>query len=744
VCGIAGILRVTSLSGDEAAHVGLIPQAWLDLLHRHIAHRGPDGHGTFRASTTRAAKPGGVERVEVALTHARLSIIDHAGGAQPMVKTFLDPSAARDARLAVVFNGCIYNHRALRRELEGRGARFASDHSDTEVLLHGYEAWGERLVDRLDGMWALAIWDGARGRLMLSRDGALEKPLYVGELRTQSGAEMTRTLWFASTASGVSALAAQLGAEGEPEGGPEGGPEGRPEGELTLDLNLAQWLRFGASEAPLGAAQSWPARAALHSAERLGEPAARWALAARVPRRGGVNELQGERLTPERIDALLSASVAERLEADVPLACFLSGGLDSGLVASHAQRALSARGAGPLRTFTVRMPAGVLDESPVAAHVAKHLGTQHQTLECHHDAAAALVVLIEQLGLPLGDSSLLPTYWISRAVREHAKVALSGDGGDELFGGYERQVAAALLGPRADARGGARGGARGDWRRSALRLAIGALDAGAINDAGRLLARGGTLGGRVGGWLERAARLQGGVLHGYHELRAQTPLKLLLELMPSLSARAGGVSAGLGLVPLMDDPAAADPLADDFFAYLGPDVLCKTDTASMAVGLELRSPMLARPLVEAALGAPLEVLMPTRGGVGSWLVGGIPERKGLLRRVAAGHLPADVLRLPKRGFAVPIGRWFREDFGGLRGLLQERLLGREPFGPEAVGVAPLVSVKAVREMVDEHLGTGASGLVTREHGQRLFGLLTLSVWAQWLGRRGPATGGAAR
>jgi asparagine synthase (glutamine-hydrolysing) len=360
--------------------------------------------------------------------------------------------------------------------------------------------------------------------------------------------------------------------------------------------------------------------------------------------------------------------------------CFLSGGVDSGLIAAHAQAALREAGA-RLRTFTVRMPGadalGGHDESPIAALTAAHLGTEHRVLECQASAAEDVVALIEQLGHPLGDSSLLPATWLSRAVRREVGVALSGDGGDELFGGYERHVAARWM----------------EWGGAALAETLAAVPA---EVAAALLARRGTA--KVG---ERLGRLRAAAQLGSAELRAVFNPEQAAAL---LGRRASGATV------------CGDALTDDFVHGLSEDLLVKADTASMSVALEVRAPLLGRDLVGRCLGEPLGSLMP------------FGRRKGLLRAVAARHLPAAVLAQPKRGFGVPVGRWFREDFGGLRTLLRDLLHSSEPFGPAWLGLG--LDVRAARRLADEHLEGRA------EHGQRVYVLLVLMVWARWAARLG--------
>jgi asparagine synthase (glutamine-hydrolysing) len=365
----------------------------------------------------------------------------------------------------------------------------------------------------------------------------------------------------------------------------------------------------------------------------------------------------------------------------VPLACFLSGGVDSSLIAHYAKRRL-----GRLTTLCVRMPDARYDESRFAEAVARHLGTDHVTVECPTGGADDLVRLVQQMGLPLGDSSLLPTHWVSRAASEHVRVALSGDGGDELFLGYERYRAASLL---------------KRWHRL-----IAIVPPGLFSDADPK---------------SRAAKIRRFV----SAARCGSPY---------LSAAFGGPELRELIGPAQFDAIIArndyvarrwfddDPASSDTRTYLPDDLLIKVDSASMACGLEVRAPMLATALGEAALGATLLSLMPHG------------QRKGLLRQVARRYLPAEIVDRPKMGFAIPIGEWFRSDYGGLRTMLLDHLNSAEPFGPPSLGIE--LNMRYVRQMLDEHLGTGPGGRVVRDHSQRLYMLLVLSIWAKWVGSLG--------
>ncbi|MBL8990367.1 MAG: asparagine synthase (glutamine-hydrolyzing), partial [Phycisphaerae bacterium] len=402
MCGVAGIVRFVPAGAPPGPD---IEDAWLDALDEGIRHRGPDGQGRFRDHAT---APDG-SRVHVALVHRRLSIIDHGGGAQPMVRRGPD-----GRRIAVVFNGCIYNHRDLRAELRSSGHGFTTDHSDTEALAAGIEAWGDRVADRLDGMYAAAAWDSERTCLLLTRDPAGEKPLYLAPLGPG-------TLAFASTVPALTACVRFAG------------------GRVRIDpVGAAMWLKHGYwDRLPLNVLEAQPgATYVIDSAGAAERPEPRRRVSPYAP---GAPEPHGADVLRQ-----LDAAVASRLEADVPLGCFLSGGVDSSVVAALAQRTLRERGQ-RLRTFHVRMPDAEYDESVFAALVAEHIGSDHEELDCEPRAAEDFRRLIAQVGLPFGDSSLLPTAWVSRAARRAVTVALGGDGGDELFGGYDRYRAAALL-----------------------------------------------------------------------------------------------------------------------------------------------------------------------------------------------------------------------------------------------------------------------------------------------------------
>ncbi len=676
MCGIAGILKVWTPAERQLAlrtpHGQSIPESWLDILDDSIKHRGPDGQGRFR---DRAIRGDGCV-VDVALVHRRLSIIDHAGGHQPMVWThstgilpvedvqrYTARAASQDwsdaaarpmvehrqnagatDRIAVVFNGCIYNHRELRAELQRAGHVFSTDHSDTEVLVHGWREWGGSLPSKLDGMFSICLWNSQRG-LVMARDHSGEKPLYYTDELPFRG------IAFASTPTALARLM-----------------RGSSEKAFAADgALLAEWLRFGFGEAT----PSWDIQAvhpgsAFEYANQTESESHTFFATSSVP--------PDQILNVDRLDAMLDRAVVSRLDADVPMGCFLSGGVDSSLIASYAQREL-LRSRGRLRTFTVRMPDVRFDESSFAAHAATVIGTEHTTLQASVRPTDDLNDLVSQSGVPLGDSSLLPAYWVSREARKHVSVVLGGDGADELFFGYERYTADKWL------------------RRFGRVLAMVGLPGAARAHPKSRLAK-----------LDRLARAARGL--GYLDLLAifsQEDLQRLLS--PAAVARPW--------------PPTRSGRLFDLEHYLPNDILCKTDTASMFVSLEVRSPFLSREVVAAAKMASESTLMPHG------------QRKGLLRQVARNYLPAEIIDRPKMGFAIPIGEWFRSDYGGLGTMLLDHLNSTEPFGPPSLGID--LNMKFIRQMLDEHLGTGPSGMVKRDHSQRLYMLLVLSIWAKWMG-----------
>lgn len=608
MCGIGGVIRF-----DEHA----VRHDRLRAMAPTLRTRGDDDFATF---TDR----------NVGLAHARLRVIDPAGGAQPMTDPFGD--------ITVVFNGEIYNHRSLRHQLERFGHRFTSDHADTEVLLHGYRQWGEHLCEHLDGMFAFALYDHRRRTVYFARDRAGKKPLWIRRLddRWVFGSHLSTVLV---------------------------GSGRRP---LVNPGALRHFLTFGyANEHSL-----------LQSVSEL--PAAHWLVVGPGGRAKGHRYWTpptpaAPRIAPtgdpeQAIADALTGAVERRLESDVPLGCFLSGGIDSSLVAAIAQNHLGTR-LGRLRTFSVAMPDARYDESPIARRVAAHIGADHHELDAAGDVERDLRFLVENTGEPLGDSSLLPTYWLSRAAKREVTVALSGDGGDELFGGYDRYRAMRLI-RRHRA-----------WMRFMPALTADGETKSTASRVGRLV---------------RAAR-------------GKTPADQYLDIIrifgPRHLARLGLTQTDAALrFPRAVDPAEAARVWD-FTHYLPFDLLRKVDRASMAVALEVRCPLLDTAVMDLALSTPMRALM-SGGGT-----------KTLLRRVASRWLPADVVNRPKMGFAIPIGPWFA---GPMREMLERWLLDEPALADMGM------SAEALEALIAEH----ATGDL--DHTQRLFTLLSLSMWLRWV------------
>ena len=617
MCGIAGIVRF-----DDRPIAEGVAEAMLD----HIRHRGPDGCGI-------ASRPG------CTLIHTRLSIIDPPGGAQPMRAE----AYGRDANLTVVFNGEIYNHHRLRAMLEKYGHTFHSDHSDTEVLLHGYRQWGTDLLQRLEGMFAFALWDDEKRQLLLGRDRAGKKPLY---LRWLDGG-----LAFASLPGALLEAGDNTSLEIDPDA-------------------LATFLQWGYAHLRstiAGIEELAPAHWMKVDTERRIDAGCYWQLppVSQTDTKAGLVRAVGE---------LLESAVERRLEADVPLGCFLSGGIDSSLIAAIAQKLLRRRGMPPLKTFNVGMNEFRYDESPYARAVADHIGAEHQVIEARSgNVIADMQRLTAIMGEPTADSSILPAYLLCRETRRYVKVALSGEGGDELFGGYDRYRAMRLLG-------------RHRWWLKHLP----AVWVDAVNPRSRRahFAR-----------LLRAAR----------EPTPAGQYANMMQLFSAAQRRQLGLPSPESDLPApnwpVDLPPAKAAMRWDLAHYLPFDLLRKIDRASMAVALEVRCPMLDAQLYELGAHLPESVLMP-RG-----------RPKPLLRQAAAGLLPPAIIHRRKRGFAIPIGDWFT---GPLRPALSEHLLE----GPliDRLGMAQ----PALERMITDHAERRA------DHTHRLYALLSLSLWLQWL------------
>lgn len=633
MCGIAGIVAFDDKYAPD--------RAVLEAMHAAIAHRGPDGAGVLSVPL-----PGGGL---AGLVHRRLAVLD------PDPRSNQPFSAEHQGRrVHLTYNGEIYNYRELRSRLERELPGFEWRTSgDTEVLIAAYLAWGERCVDELVGMFAFAVLYESAGMLLLARDRMGQKPLYVAT--APGGAAV-------GFASELSALARV------------------PWVDTSLSpAALSQYLAFGYVPTPwsiyTGAGKHPPSTITTYAPG--GPPTVRHY----YDRSARCTFPAGDPATHVR--AAVEAAVASQLVSDVPLGCFLSGGVDSSVVALCAQRAIRNEGPGEagrgqatsgatkvggLLTFTARFDDPRYDESPFAEAVARHLGTEHHTFTVTPDAAADLPGLARVFAEPFADSSLLPTFYLSRAVRGHVKVALSGDGGDELFAGYDRYRALSLtqrFGPLA------RLGAR---LLPADRLAAGHPKS-RLTRLGRLFS---------------AAHLP--PAHRYESYLRLFPPGLLGA--PELSGSVGGV----GFPPGDDLVWGACQL--DRLTYLEGDLLTKLDRASMAVALEARNPFMDHRLVSLAASYPGSVHLAS-------------GPKSLLRKAFGDDLPTEVFTRPKRGFAVPVGDWFRTT---LRPLLADTLTATDSLSRMLFPSADLD-----RLLTEHHTAA-------HDHTHRLFALLMLDLW----------------
>ncbi len=585
MCGICGLIEPRTEARDVR----------MRAMRDSLAHRGPDDAGEFTDDS-------------IALGFRRLSIIDLKGGRQPM--------AGEDGRCRLVLNGEIYNHRELRRELSAH--TFVSD-CDAEVVVHAYEEWGARCLDRIHGMFAFAVWDARERVLFAARDRLGKKPFHY----RHEGSRF--------------AFASELHALGRGPLEPKAIDAYLSLGYIPSPLTISQgtaklppahWLRFERGRVTV---------------ERY------WAPPVEGCKRVGVEQV-------------LSAAVKDRLMSDVPLGAFLSGGIDSsivvGLMSRHSR----------VKTYSIGFDDPEFDELDPARATAKHFKTDHHEFVVKADAAAVLPELLRHFGEPFGDPSVVPTYYVARETAKHVKVALSGDGGDECFGGYRRHLAIRKL--------------------KALKPVAWAV---------KMLSpfyRPTKYGARSRRVLSKIDRPLGAL---YRDLVSVFPEEMLAELRPGAVAptRIDELFAGI------KDPVEAAG-ATDLQTYLPDDVLTKVDIASMASGLEVRCPFLDSSVVGAAFAIP-----------GAEKIRG-NQTKAFLRRAFRDLLPAKILNREKMGFGVPVDRWLR---GPLRDPLHDLLL--DPTARQR----GLFQADVVQRLVREHEG----GV---DHGSRLWLLFVFELWAR--------------
>jgi len=594
MCGIYGILALT---GGRRR-----PEETLDRMGDSIVHRGPDDSGHYVDG-------------DLLLGMRRLSIIDVEGGHQPI--------ASEDGQVVAVCNGEIYNFRSLRRELEDLGHRFAT-HSDSEVVVHGYEEWGDGFLRRLEGMFGLAVWDRRRRRLLVARDAFGIKPVYY-RLTPEE-------LMFGSEAKAILAV---------------------PGVEARLDTDsLAQYLSVGYVCAPN----------AIFAGMRKLEPGC-----ALIAQDGRIENLRYYRL-PAAIDdgrseeqwlealrAELERAVHEQMVSDVPIGAFLSGGIDSSAVVAFMSRHSSR----PVQTYSIGFRgssgAELYNELPFARQVSELFGTDHHEIVVQPDVAAMLPELIWNMDEPISDAAFITTYLVSKFARQDVTVILSGVGGDELFGGYKRYldehyrsfyrripspIRSGLITPLARTLPSDRHSRLLNKTRLAKAFLL--ADALPFEERYRAYMQVFDAEERQALLLQTPARFDDCIARGFATAQTRDPLRQLMDV--------------------------------DFATQLPDDLLLLTDKMSMAVSLECRVPLLDQRLVELAARMPGH--FKVRGG----------QLKHMMKRALEGVLPDSILHREKRGFGAPMGAWLRAELAPMLGdlLSREAVLRRGLLDPDAV------------------------------------------------------------
>ena len=610
MCGLAGYID-WNLGADSKV---------LRSMEGAIAHRGPDeGHIWLEGAC--------------GLAHRRLRVIDLSpAAAQPMPN--------EDRSLWVVFNGEIYNFAELRRELLALGHHFVSQ-CDTEVIVHGFESWGTKLFARLRGMFAIALWDKNARQLTLARDRLGKKPLF-----------------FAATNSGF-AFASEM-------------PVFRVVPGLHLSLSsaaFAEYMEFGYVHSPRTilkeVSQLRPGHFAVCDASGVAMNSF-WRLPDNP--RTTLHQPDDAATAATALEETLRDAVAARLVSDVPLGCFLSGGVDSSLIAALAQRSLDR----PLQTYTVGFSDSDMDEAHHAARVARHLGTEHHEMMIEADSIAReFVEILQRQPEPMGDDSFIPTFAISRETKRHVTVALSGDGGDELFAGYSKyeQFARGLKW---------RGPFPGMWRAMAslpwpdrLKKSMEAMGSESPAEMAR--------------WLST--------------LWKQPELHTILRGDARAECSDDFFAAAWNRRP--DCASIERFMLLDMETYLADDILAKVDRASMAVGLEVRSPFLDQCLVDAAMEWSCRASLAVEG-------------KEVLKRILDRYVPRAFFDRPKHGFGIPIESWFR---GSLRDVL------REYTDAARIEKRGLLNPKTLTSYVNAHLDG------RRNFARKLYAVVAFEVWA---------------
>ncbi|SFH82974.1 asparagine synthase (glutamine-hydrolyzing) [Planctomicrobium piriforme] len=633
MCGIAGAVW----SRPEDA----VDRNTLTRMTTAIQHRGPDDYGLLFSSDLEG---GQAVSAQCGLGHRRLSIIDLGGGHQPL--------GNEDGTVWTVFNGEIYNYRELREELIARGHKLATS-SDTEVIVHLYEELGPRCVEKMRGMFAFAVWDQRRGRLLLARDRMGQKPLFY----RQDGSR----LLFGSE------LKAILQVPGLP----------REVDPRSIDLFLTYQYVPHPHTIFKGYHKLPPAHVAVFeqgelTVSRYWEPP--------------YAEPAGPPLSPEKwrqeLRATLTESVRLRMRSDVPVGAFLSGGIDSTIIAGLMQ----SQSERPIHTFSIGFPIKEFDERSFARQAAEHLKTDHHEYLVEPSALGMLPKLIWHYDEPFGDSSAIPTMYLSEVTRQVVKVALSGDGGDELFAGYSRYQAVHLA-------------AMSDWLPSPIKSLLGWRMWQQIPTSTRQ----GAIGRRAKRFIEALSQSPErrylrwiGIFDQRMRNELYTP-----EFLQQLDGYDSGEFIHAAYAACPDRDFVTRTTCADVLTYLPCDILTKVDIASMAYALEARSPFLDHRVAELAARMPIELkFQPGRG-------------KKILVETFQDLLPPSIQQRPKMGFGVPIDHWMRNEYRQLLSdlLLSQRSLDRGLFRKEAV-----------ERLIQEHLNN------RWDHAYRLWNLLCLELW----------------
>jgi asparagine synthase (glutamine-hydrolysing) len=623
MCGICGYFGGSSISGDT-----------LERMNCTLARRGPDDKGTFR-------EPG------VGLAMRRLSIIDLSGGHQPIHN--------EDRTVWVVFNGEIYNHLELRRALQELGHRFETN-SDTEVIVHLYEEYGDDLVNHLRGMFAFALWDSRRSRGLIARDRLGVKPLFY--------ARVGSTLLFGSEIKAVLASGVV---------------------DCSLDYQaLDAFFAFTYVPAPLtiyrAVRKLEPGHLLIYESGRA-RTRAYWDLDVANPERGTPDQSWFE-----RFELAIQDAVKSHLISDVPVGAFLSGGIDSGLVVGHMSQHL----AGPVKTFTIGFDGGnnpLLDERPLAAKVAARFGCDFYEYAVQPDFRQIVGNIVDAFDEPFSDDSVIPTYYVSQFTRQQVKVALSGLGGDEVFAGYDRYSGVLI----------------GDYYSS---LVPGLVHRRIVEPVVARLPEPAHGGHRVDHLKRFSAAAMQPPAQRYLDFVSTIPPSERHKLFaPDVADQIDFQATGRIITEPYERCGAPDnvsrALYTDLKTYLPEDILALSDRLSMWHSLEVRVPLVDHQLVELSARLPIPYKLNWR------------TKKDLLKRIAARHLPAEVLRHRKQGFESPMAAWLRTDLAGYA----EDILGKDRLGRSG-----LFNHDYVSDSLGEHLAG------RHKNNKLLFSLIMFQEW----------------